>query len=462
MGSADRDVTRVAIVGAGPSGLFAAQSLVGQSELPVQVDLIDRLPTPYGLLRYGVAPDHTSIKSVANALARTFDSSGVRFIGNVELGRDISREQLLAAYDAVVYAAGAAEDAQLGVPGEDLAGSRSAREFVAWYSGHPDAPAQDLGGVRTAAVIGVGNVAVDVARVLAKTADSLEVTDMPPAVLAELHRHQADDIHVIARRGPQHAAFTTVELRELVHTPGLAVSVNEDAFDGIPDDLERRPKANVEILREAAAKVVENPRRRLHFWFWRKPIAIEGDGRVEALVLERTGLDEAGKVVGTGETQRLEAELVLRSIGYRSTALAGVPFDERAAVIPNVEGRIVGADGEVLPREYVVGWIKRGPTGVIGTNKSDASQTVRHLVADLVAARAGDGGAAGGVTGGVTGADRPDLLTALAEQGHEVISLDGWRAIDAAEIARGAALGRDRTKLDTWSGLLEAGRLDPV
>ncbi len=461
MGSADRDVSRVAIVGAGPSGLFAAQALVGQSEVPVQVDLIDRLPCPYGLLRYGVAPDHTSIKSVANALARTFDSDGVRFLGNVEFGRDVSRPDLLAAYDAVVYAAGASEDAQLGVPGEGLPGSRSAREFVAWYSGHPDAPEQDLSGVRVAAVIGVGNVAVDVARVLAKTAESLEVTDMPPGVLAELHRHHADDIHVIARRGPHHAAFTTVELRELVHTPGLQVTVNGDAFDGIPDDLDRRPKANVEILREAAAKSVENPRRRLHFWFWRKPIAVEGDLRVEALVLERTRLDEAGKVVGTGETQRLEAQLVLRSIGYRSVALPGVPFDERAAVISNVEGRVVDAAGVVQPREYVVGWIKRGPTGVIGTNKSDASQTVRHLVADLVAARSeGSADSAAGATGGPAGdgdgGGRPDLAAALHSRGHDVVSLDGWRAIDAAEIARGAALGRERTKLDSWPELMGA------
>ncbi len=442
---------RVAVVGAGPSGLFAAQALVGQSEVPVQVDLIDRLPTPYGLLRYGVAPDHTSIKSVATALARTFDNAGVRFVGNVEFGRDVTREDLLAAYDAVVYAAGASEDAQLGVPGEDLPGSRSAREFVAWYSGHPDAPDQDLSGVRSAAVIGVGNVAVDVARILAKTAESLEVTDMPPGVLAELHRHEADDIHVIARRGPQHAAFTTVELRELVHTPGLQVTVNADAFDGIPEGLERRPKANVEILREAAATVVENPRRRLHFSFWRKPVAVEGDGSVEALVLERTRLDESGKVVGTGETSRLETQLVLRSIGYRSVALPGVVFDERAAVIPNVEGRVVDAAGTVQPREYVVGWIKRGPTGVIGTNKSDASQTVKHLVADLVAeAEAAE------ASGGSGAEARRDLVAELAARGHEIVSLEGWRAIDAAEIARGAALGRDRTKLASWPELLGA------
>ncbi len=448
MGSAGWDVTRVAIVGAGPSGLFAAQALVGQTDVPVQVDLIDRLPTPYGLLRYGVAPDHTSIKSVATALARTFDHAGVRFVGNVEFGRDVTREELLAAYDAVVYAAGASEDAQLGVPGEHLPGSRSAREFVAWYSGHPDAPAQDLHGIHSAAVIGVGNVAVDVARILAKTAESLEVTDMPPGVLAELHRHGINDIHVIARRGPQHAAFTTVELRELVHTPGLEVTVNADAFDGIPEDLDRRPRANVEILREAAATVVENPRRRLHFSFWRKPVAIEGDGEVTSLVLERTHLDESGKVVGTGLTEQVCCQLVLRSIGYRSTALPGVPFDDWSAVIPNVEGRVVDAEGAVQPGEYVVGWIKRGPTGVIGTNKSDASQTVRHLVADLVAA---GGSAPDRGTG-----DRRDLVADLAARGHEVVSLAGWRAIDAAEIARGAALGRTRTKIETWADLLAA------
>lgn len=433
---------RIAIVGAGPSGLFAAQALQNQTEVPVSVDLIERLPVPYGLLRYGVAPDHQSIKSVANALARTFEHpEGVRLLGNVQVGRDVSRQELLAAYDAVVYAAGASEDAQLGVPGEDLPGSRAARGFVEWYSGHPDAPAQDLTGVAAAAVIGVGNVAVDVARVLAKTAESLEVTDMPAGVLAELHRHHCDDIHVIARRGPQHAAFTTVELRELVNTPGLQVTVNDDAFDDLPEHLERRPKANVDILREAAAKVVENPRRRLHFSFWRKPIAVEGDGRVESLVLERTQLVD-GRVVGTGQTSRLPVQLVLRSIGYRSVPLADVPFDDWAAVIRNVEGRVVDADGAVQPGEYVVGWIKRGPTGVIGTNKSDAAQTVRHLVADLAATPPGP-------------ADRADLAAVLRERGVKVTDLAGWRAIDAAEIARGQALGRERTKVETWEQLLQ-------
>ncbi len=432
---------RIAIVGAGPSGLFAAQSLFGQTELPVTVDLIDRLPVPYGLLRYGVAPDHTSIKQVAATLARTFErTDGVRLLGDVHVGRDVSREELLAAYDAVVYAAGAQEDAQLGVPGEDLPGSRAARQFVEWYSGHPDAPAQDLSGASAAAVIGVGNVAVDVARVLAKTAEALSVTDMPQAVLDELDAHHIDDIYVIARRGPQHAAFTTVELRELVHTPGVQVTVSEDSFADIPDNLERRPKANVEILRQAAATTVENPRRRLHFMFWRKPVAVEGQSAVEGLELERTRLDENGKVVGTGEREKLPVQLVFRSIGYRSVPLPGVPFDDWSAVVRNVEGRVVDEAGIVQAREYVVGWLKRGPTGVIGTNKSDAAQTVRHLVADLLAAPD-------------PGAPATDLVQVLTDRGTPPTTLADWWSIDAAEIALGESKGRIRTKIETWDAL---------
>lgn len=430
----------VAIVGAGPSGLFAAQALAGQTDVPVAIDLIDRLPTPYGLLRYGVAPDHTSIKSVATALARTFEHDTVRFLGNVEFGRDTTREELLSAYDAVVYAAGAQEDAQLGVPGEDLPGSRAARQFVEWYSGHPDAPAQELSGASAAAVIGVGNVAVDVARVLAKTAEALSVTDMPQAVLDELDAHHIDDIYVIARRGPQHAAFTTVELRELVHTPGVQVTVSEDSFADIPDNLERRPKANVEILRQAAATVVENPRRRLHFMFWRKPVAVEGKSAVEGLELERTRLDENGKVVGTGEREKLPVQLVFRSIGYRSVPLPGVPFDDWSAVVRNVEGRVVDEAGVVQAREYVVGWLKRGPTGVIGTNKSDAAQTVRHLVADLLAAPD-------------PGAPATDLVQVLTDRGTPPTTLADWWSIDAAEIALGESKGRTRTKIETWDAL---------
>ncbi len=434
---------RIAVVGAGPSGLFAAQALAAQDQVPVTVDLFDRLPTPYGLLRYGVAPDHTNIKAVAAALAKTFEHDSVRFVGNVELGTNVTRQELLDAYDAVVYAVGASEDMQLGVPGEHLPGSRSAREFVAWYSAHPDAAHQPLEGIRGVAAIGVGNVAVDVARIFAKEGAALRPTDMPDPVLDELDRHTVTDIWLVARRGPQHAAFTTVELRELLSTPGLRVTVEDGVLDGIPEEgLDRRVKANLAVLREAAAREVPQPRRTLHFRFWRRPVALEGEGRVECLVLERTELDADGRVVGTGELERLPVQLVLRSIGYRSIPLPDVPFDPARGVVPNVEGRVCDTTGAVLPREYVVGWIKRGPTGVIGTNKSDAAQTVRHLVADLLAA-------------GDLPAPTLDLDAVLAERTPRPTTMSDWLAIDAAEVERGTQRGKARSKVATWTELLE-------
>ncbi len=428
---------RVAIVGAGPSGLFAAQFLSARDD--VAVDIFDRLPTPYGLLRYGVAPDHTSIKAVAHALARVFDTPSVRFLGMVHFGRDVTREELLTGYDAVIYAVGASEDLRMGVPGEDTAGSRSAREFVAWYSGHPDAEPQSLDGVRQAVAVGVGNVAVDVARILVKEPLALAVTDMPEDVLGELRRARLTDVWVVGRRGPQHASFTTTELRELCRTPGVAVSVDSDAFDDIDDDaLDRRTRANVAVLREASETEVADPRLRLHFLFWRRPVELRGDP-VRELVLERTRLDE-GRVVGTGATETLKVELVLRAIGYRAVRLPGVAFDEKLGVIPSEHGRVL--DGAtVAPREYVVGWIKRGPIGVIGTNKSDARETVEHVLADL--AELGPR------------ADRVDLVDALAIRGFVPSSYDDWRRIEAAEANRGASYARERMKIEAWHELLD-------
>jgi ferredoxin--NADP+ reductase len=331
----------------------------------------------------------------------------------------------------------------MGIPGEDLPGSRSARAFVEWYSGHPDAEDQPLTGVTGVATIGVGNVAVDVARVLGKDAGALVATDMPDPVLEELDRHAVEDIWLIARRGPQHAAFTPVELRELVHTPGLRVTVQQGVLDGIPTDgLDRRTKSNLEVLREVGSTEVADARRSLHFLFWRRPVAVEGNGKVERLVLERTELDPNGRVVGTGELESIPVQLVLRSIGYRSIALPDVPFDAGRGVIPNVEGRVVDAAGAGQQREYVVGWIKRGPTGVIGTNKSDAAQTVRHLVADLLA---------------VPDAPEPrlDIDAVLATRTPRPTTMADWLAIDAAEIRRGARRGKARSKVATWTDLLE-------
>lgn len=433
---------RVAVVGAGPSGLFAAQALANQDRLDCTVDLYDRLPTPYGLLRYGVAPDHTSIKAVATALAKVFDSTRIGFTGMVELGRDMSREELLAAYDAVVYTVGAPRDVRMGVPGEDLAGSGSAREFVEWYDGHPDAKPQSLAGVTGAAAIGVGNVALDVGRILAKNPSALTSTDMPEPVLAEFASSQVKDVWIIGRRGPQHAAFTTNELRELTKLDGVQLVVDPAQLEGIDDAaMDRRTRNNLAILRAAAATTVEAPKRWLHLLFWHRPVALAGDARVESMTIERTVLDPTdGRVVGTGELTTLPVQLVLRAIGYRGAPLPGVPFDDIRAVIPNEGGRVLDRPGGIVcPREYVAGWVKRGPTGVIGTNKSDAAETITNLVEDLAASPPHE--------------PTVNMLDLLAARGVRPTTFADWQAIDAAELALGATRGRTRTKLATWDEL---------
>lgn len=444
----------MAIVGAGPSGLFAAQALTA-SDAVSRVDLFERLPTPFGLLRYGVAPDHGNIKLVGDALERVLRHDLVEFYGLVDVGVTLPLEDLRAAYDAVILAFGAGGDLLLNIPGEELHGSRSGREFVEWYGGHPDAAHQSLTGAEAVAVVGVGNVAVDVARVVLKDVSDLATTDMPQDVLDELdaHRDAAEgghEVYLIGRRGPQHAAFTTKELRELLELPGLQVTVSEDAFDGIDEaSLDRRARANVEALRRAvensAPATVGGPT--LHLLFWRRPVRMTGDGIVESLVVERTTLRD-GRLVGTGEETALPVNLVLRAVGYRGTPIPGVPFDDARAVIPNQAGRIVDETGTPIPGLYTSGWIKRGPTGVIGTNKPDAAETVASLLADLAQApRTADGRTA------------EDLLTA---RGLDIARFEDWLAIDAQERALGASLGRARTKVATWDELtdLALGRAD--
>ncbi len=437
---------RVAVVGSGPSGLFAAQALLARAGFDLEIDIFDRLPTPFGLLRYGVAPDHASIKAIATVLARVFDDPRVRFFGLVELGRDVTAAELKASYDAVVYAAGASEDRRMEIPGETLLGSRSAREFVAWYSGHPDAQPQSLRGVRTAITVGVGNVAVDVARILLKNADELAHTDMPAPVLDELAASSIRDVWIIGRRGPEHASFTTTELRELLTTPGVSVDVSGCDLDAIDaGSLDRRTKANVAALQEAVAQPPgAQATRALHFLFWHRPIRIVGAGQVEHVTVERTVPAGPGRVAGTGETRTIDAQLVLRAIGYRGLEIAGVPFDTEAGRIPNLAGRVCEPDGTVHPGEYAVGGIKRGPIGVIGTNKADAAETVGLVLEDL--------------------ADAPDrelddLVVVLGQRGFRPSTLDDWRRIDAAELARGEADGRERAKIEAWHELLDLVRL---
>ncbi len=421
---------RVAIVGAGPSGLYAAGQLLSQHDIEVAVDIYDRLPTPFGLLRYGVAPDHESVKSVAKTLAAAFDSANVRFFGLVEIGTQLRPAQLMECYDAVIYAYGSENDRKLGIPGEtELDGSRSAREFVSWYSGHPDAHGQDLSGVRNAVVVGVGNVAVDVTRILLKDPEELSVTDMPESVLAELRGTHVENVWLVGRRGPENASFTTNELRELLGLEGVdteLIGADLDALD--LESLERKPRANVETIAKAIAQPKQG-KRHLHLVFNHRPVAIKGVAEVTAVELE-SNLD--------GSRFEVPADLVLRSIGYFGNPLPGVPFADGR--IPNLEGRVTEEDGSSRPGEYVTGWIKRGPSGLIGANRKDSAETVANLLADLAVAPLRE-------------LADPDAL--IAQRGITASTLADWRRIDEAEIARGDLRGRERTKIEAWHDLLD-------
>ncbi|MGI9135715.1 MAG: FAD-dependent oxidoreductase, partial [Candidatus Nanopelagicales bacterium] len=384
---------RVAVIGSGPSGMYAADALVGQTDVPVTVDVIDKLPVPFGLVRYGVAPDHHSIRSVRDTLDKILDKPGVRFIGNLEVGTDISVAELHDYFDAVIFTYGASRDRRLGIPGEDLAGSVAATDFVAWYCGHPEADRsqfESLVPTATAAVVvGVGNVAVDVTRVLGKTVAELNDTDMPQHVFDTLDKSGITDIYVLGRRGPAQATFTTKELKELGELADADVIIDPavmelDAFSAEQAASDKATARNIEVMREWSTRTPEGKRRRIHMHFFARPVEIIGDDRVRRVVVERTSLDASGGASGTGETYTVDADLVVRSVGYRGTALDEVPFDSGKNVIPSADGR-VQRDGVTVPGEYVAGWIKRGPTGIIGTNKKCAVGTVASLIEDVSA-----------------------------------------------------------------------------
>lgn len=438
---------RVAVIGSGPSGLYAADELSKHGT--VSVDVLDRLPCPYGLLRYGVAPDHLKMKSLEITLRKILQRPEVRFLGGVEVGTGVSIAELREHYDAVVYAIGSSVDRRLSIPGEDLPGSFSATQFVAWYCGHPDAAVDAFTlDARSAVVVGMGNVAVDVARILAKTAQELHVTDMPEHVLKVLDASSISDVSIVGRRGPAQAKFTTKELRELGELANADVVVDPaelvlDEAGHKAVETNKTVRRNVETLQEWAARPMQGRSRRIHLRFLLAPVVVHGTAQVEAVECERTELDGFGGVTGTGQTVTLDAQLLLRSVGYRGVGLPGVPFDERAGVIPHVQGR-VQRDGAVAPGEYVVGWIKRGPTGVIGTNKGDAKETVELLLGDL------------GTLPRAPQRD-PDAITTLLERrGVGVVTWAGWEAIDDAEQALGAAVGRQRIKIAEREALLAA------
>ncbi len=441
---------KVAVVGSGPAGFYTADALLRSEEPRVEVDVIDRLPTPWGLVRLGVAPDHENIKAVSRAFEKTAARPGFRFFGNVEVGSTVSHDELLRSHDAVVYTVGAQTDRRLGIPGEDLPGSWAATEFVAWYNGHPDYQdcKFDLSHER-AVVIGNGNVAIDCARMLALTAEELGPTDTTPEATEAICGAGVQEIVMLGRRGPVQAAFTPPELKELGELGGAEVIVDPgelvlDAASAQALDLDReRARRNYELLEQFAGRPVEGKPRRIVLRFLVSPVAILGGDRVEGVEVVRNELvEEGGRIVArpTGETEVLSAGLVLRSVGYQGVALAGVPFDEGSATIPNHGGRVDDAE-----RTYVAGWIKRGPSGVIGTNKKDATETVELLLEDARAGRlvrSGDG--------------RP-LADVLAAKGVRFVDQAGWQAIDAAERAAGEPLGRPRVKLTAWDELLRAG-----
>ncbi len=435
---------RVAVVGSGPAGFYAAGALLASDEPLVEVDMIERLPTPWGLVRLGVAPDHPNIKAVSRAFEKIASRPGFRFFGNVDVGRDVTHEELAARYDALLYAVGAQTDRQLGIPGEDLPGSWPATAFVAWYNGHPDFQHLefDLSHER-AVVIGNGNVALDVARMLALTPEELAPTDTTDEAIEAIRGAGVREILVVGRRGPVQAAWTPVEVGELGELAGADILVDPAQLEldaASAAELEAAPptvKRNVEHLREYAQRSPSGKARAIRLRFLASPVAILGDAKVEGIELVRNELVD-GRAVATDDTETVPCGIVFRSVGYRGVELPGVPFDEGSGTIPNEGGRVRAG-------LYVAGWIKRGPSGVIGTNKKDATETVGLVLEDVR-------------SGALRAASGEDLEELLSERGVDHVMYAGWEAIDATERAAGEPSGRPRVKLCTWDELLDAAR----
>jgi ferredoxin--NADP+ reductase len=441
---------RVAIIGAGPSGFYAADHLQKQADLTVQIDLYDRLPTPYGLVRGGVAPDHQKIKSVTKVYEKIAAHPNFRFYGNVEFGSDITHDDLMAHYHAVIYTVGAQTDRHLGIPGEDLPGSHPATEFVAWYNGHPDY--KDLKfdlSQEAAAVVGVGNVAMDVARILARSEAELRTTDMADYAIEALANSKIKTVYVLGRRGPVQAAFTDPEIKEMGEMELVDVvvgpdEVNLDAasqayLDKGTDAIARK---NVEHLKRYAENPTSGKPRKIVFRFCVSPVEISGNGKVEAIKIVKNELyqDEKGdiKAKATETSETLPVGLVFRSVGYKGKALPGVPFNESWGTIPHEKGRVLTQqkDGQQVIGDYVAGWIKRGPSGVIGTNKPDSVETVESLLEDMKA----------GKVNAPASPERGALEGLLNERGIRYVSFADWLTLDKAEIERGSRENRPRVK----------------
>ena len=444
---------RVAVIGSGPSGFYAAQALF-DSDLVADVAMYDRLPTPFGLVRYGVAPDHAKIKNVIRVYEKTAAHERFSFFGNVRVPEDLTVAELRTYHDAVIIACGAETDRNLGIEGENLPGSYTATEFVAWYNGHPDFQDRifDLH-TEVAVVIGQGNVATDVCRILCKTVDELKNTDITQRALEALAESHIREVHMIGRRGPVQAAFTPAEIREFgdlaecnpVVNPADLCDLGRECESELGDSPRRR---NLEALEHLSRSRTPHKARRFTIHFLKSPKRLCGNGKVESVILERNELvGEAGnqKARGTGETEELPCGALFRSVGYHGVPISGVPFDPENGIIPNDGGRIRNGDG-AIPGLYAAGWIKRGPSGVIGTNKPDSLETVRHLLEDIPELPLCEV------------ADDSALLQLLQAREVRVVNYEDWKKIDAAEIARGSKVGKPREKFVGRGEMLSAIR----
>jgi ferredoxin--NADP+ reductase len=447
---------RLAIVGAGPAGIYAAD-IAKKSDrgVDVSIDLFERLPAPYGLVRYGVAPDHPRIKGIIGALREVLDGGAVRLFGNVDFGTDITLDDLHQHYHAVIFATGSIKDAPLDIPGIDLPGSFGAADVVSWYDGHPDVPREWPLDAREIAVIGNGNVALDVARILVKHPDDLMPTEIPANVEAGLRSSPVTDVHVFGRRGPANVKFTPLELRELGELRDVDMIVHDEDFEY--DDQARTAIASNKqvmvmdrILQGWRPRVTGAASRRLHFHWWARPVEILGEGRVEAIRWERTEPDGIGGARGTGEFREQAVQAVYRAVGYFGSPLPGLPFDELRGVIPNHEGQVLDDEGALVPGVYATGWIKRGPVGLIGHTKSDAMETVEHVLTDQ------------GMWWMPQHPEERSVNDLLDSRGVRYTTVEGWHLLDAHEQALGEPVGRARIKVVPRQEMLAASLGEPV
>jgi ferredoxin--NADP+ reductase len=445
---------RLAIVGAGPAGIYAADILLKHERaFDVSIDLFEQLPAPYGLVRYGVAPDHPRIKGIITALREVLDRGDIRIFGNVYFGRDITLDDLKKHYNAVIFSTGAIRDAALDIPGIDLPGSYGAADFVSWYDGHPDFPREWPLDSSSVAVIGNGNVALDAARMLAKHADDLLPTEIPANVYDILKASPVTDVHVFGRRGPTQVKFSPLELRELGELRDVDMIVHDEDFEY--DDAARAAIASNKqifvidkVFTKWREEGVEGASRRLHLHFYAKPLEVVAgpDGRVASFRYERTEPDGAGGVRGTGEIRSVDVGQIYRAVGYFGSPLDGIPFDERRGVIPNHEGQVLAEDNEIMPGVYATGWIKRGPVGLIGHTKSDAMETVQHLVNDQASWWA------------PSDPSEDAIVELLESRGVAYTDLDGWHKLDQHEMALGEPAGRARVKVVPRDEMVQISR----